>query len=57
MPGIDPVLQVFLDDANPFADIQKKMNEYTSWVTGFFGGDNKSKAEDTKAHSEIMSTV
>lgn len=28
VPGIEPVLEVFIDDVNPFADIQKKMGEY-----------------------------
>lgn len=28
VPGIEPVLEVFIDDVNPFADIQKKLGEY-----------------------------
>lgn len=28
VPGIEPVLEVFIDDVNPFADIQKKIGEY-----------------------------
>lgn len=52
VPAIEPVLEVFIDDSNPFADIQKKIDEYrkkidettssiTSSVTGLFGGDVK----------------
>lgn len=28
VPGIQPVLEVFIDDVNPFADVQKKIGEY-----------------------------
>jgi MICOS complex subunit MIC60 len=28
VPGIEPVLEVFIDDVNPFADVQKKIDEY-----------------------------
>lgn len=51
VPAVEPVLEVFIDDSNPFADIQKKIDEYrkkidettssiTSSVTGLFGGDS-----------------
>lgn len=33
VPGIEPVLEVFIDDVNPFADIQKKLGEYQKKVT------------------------
>lgn len=28
VPALEPVLEVFIDDVNPFADIQKKLEEY-----------------------------
>lgn len=43
VPGIEPVLEVFIDDVNPFADIQKKIGEY------------KKKIDDTT--SSISSSV
>jgi MICOS complex subunit MIC60 len=43
VPGIVPVLEVFIDDVNPFADIQKKLGEY------------KKKIDETT--SSISSTV
>jgi MICOS complex subunit MIC60 len=33
VPAIEPVLEVFIDDKNPFEDVQKKFNEYTSSVS------------------------
>lgn len=59
VPGIEPVLEVFIDDVNPFADVQKKMSEYrkkidetsssiTSSVTGLFGGGD-TKSEPAKS--------
>lgn len=33
VPAIETVLEVFIDDKNPFDDVQKKFNEYTSSVT------------------------
>lgn len=53
VPAIEPVLEVFLDDSNPLADVQKKfeeysakMNEYTSYVKNLFGSDDKAKTDD-----------
>lgn len=53
VPAIEPVLEVFLDDSNPLADVQKKfeeysakLNEYTSSVKNLFGSDDKSKTDD-----------
>lgn len=43
VPAIEPVLEVFIDDVNPFADIQKKIGEY------------KKKIDDTT--SSISSSV
>jgi mitofilin len=33
VPQIEPVLEVFIDDKNPFADVQKKYEEYKTSVT------------------------
>jgi MICOS complex subunit MIC60 len=33
VPAIEPVLEIFIDDKNPFADVQKKFGEYSSSVT------------------------
>lgn len=33
VPGIEPVLEVFIDDVNPFADIQKKLGEYQQKIS------------------------
>lgn len=59
VPGIEPVLEVFIDDVNPFADIQKKLGEYkkkidetttsiSSTFTNLFGGDSKSDQAKSK---------
>lgn len=59
VPAIEPVLEVFIDDVNPFADVQKKIEEYrkkisdtmssaTSSVTSLFGGDSKSEPAKCK---------
>lgn len=33
VPQIEPVLEVFIDDKNPFDDVQKKFNEYKASVS------------------------
>lgn len=33
VPAIEPVLEVFIDDKNPFDDVQKKFGEYTQSVS------------------------
>jgi MICOS complex subunit MIC60 len=63
VPGIEPVLEVFIDDVNPFADIQKKLGEYrqkidettssiTSSVTNIFGGDSKIEPAKSNPQSD-----
>lgn len=36
VPAIEPVLEVFIDDKNPFEDVQKKFNQYTSSVSSSY---------------------
>lgn len=33
IPAIEPVLEVFIDDKNPFGDVTKKFEEYKTTVT------------------------
>lgn len=59
VPAIEPVLELLLDDGNPFANVQNKINEYqkkisettssiTSSVSGFTGSSFKEKKEGKK---------
>jgi mitofilin len=45
VPAVEPILEVLLDDANPLADIQNKIDEYTKSITGFFGGSSSEKSK------------
>lgn len=65
VPGVQPVLEVFIDDVNPFADVQKKLGEYwkkiddttssiKSSVTGLFGGESKIEPAKSKVHSAAI---
>jgi hypothetical protein len=48
VPAVEPVLEVLLDDANPFADVQKKIDEYTKSITSFFGGSSDKPKDEVK---------
>lgn len=48
VPSIEPVLQMFIDDTNPFADVQKKIDHFTSSITGLFGGSSEKPKEEPK---------
>lgn len=50
VPAIEPVLEVFIDDKNPFDDVSKKFEEYKSTVSS-------SVSSITSSVSNITSSV
>lgn len=52
VPGADKALKILLQEEKPFEDLSKKLDEYTSAVTGFFGGGDSSKEEPKPVKSK-----
>ncbi|XP_050068847.1 MICOS complex subunit Mic60 isoform X2 [Anopheles maculipalpis] len=55
VPALEPVLKTLLQETNPLDEVTKKMDdisktigEYTSTITGFFGGGEEEKKQDKK---------
>ena len=53
-PAIEPVLEVFIDDKNPFEDVQKKFNEYTSSVSSSFDSVKTSVSNATSSVTNLF---
>lgn len=49
VPGADKALKILLQEEKPLEDLSKKLDEYTSAVTGFFGGGSDSSKEESKS--------
>ncbi|XP_058062762.1 MICOS complex subunit Mic60 isoform X2 [Anopheles bellator] len=54
-PALEPVLKMLLQETNPLDEVTKKMDdisktigEYTSTITGFFGGSEEEKKAEKK---------
>lgn len=52
VPGSDKALKILLQEEKPFDDLSKKFDEYTSAVTGFFGGGDSTKDEPKSVKSK-----
>uniref|UniRef100_A0A4Y0BPU5 MICOS complex subunit MIC60 n=1 Tax=Anopheles funestus TaxID=62324 RepID=A0A4Y0BPU5_ANOFN len=55
VPALEPVLKALLQETHPLDEVSKKMDdisktigEYTSTITGFFGGGEEEKKQDKK---------
>nr|XP_040227518.2 MICOS complex subunit Mic60 isoform X1 [Anopheles coluzzii] len=55
VPALEPVLKTLLQETNPLDEVSKKMDdisktigEYTSTITGFFGGGEEEKKQEKK---------
>ncbi|XP_052869919.1 MICOS complex subunit Mic60 isoform X2 [Anopheles cruzii] len=55
VPALEPVLKMLLQETNPLDEVSKKMDdisktigEYTSTITGFFGGSEEEKKAEKK---------
>ncbi|XP_053669452.1 MICOS complex subunit Mic60 [Anopheles marshallii] len=55
VPALEPVLKALLQETNPLDEVSKKMDdisktigEYTSTITGFFGGGEEEKKQEKK---------
>ncbi|XP_035891440.1 MICOS complex subunit Mic60 isoform X2 [Anopheles stephensi] len=55
VPALEPVLKTLLQETNPLDEVSKKIDdisktigEYTSTITGFFGGGEEEKKQDKK---------
>ena len=53
VPALEPVLKTLLQETNPLDEVSKKMDdisktigEYTSTITGFFGGGEEEKKQE-----------
>jgi MICOS complex subunit MIC60 len=57
VPGIEPVLEVFIDDVNPFADIQKKLGEYRKKIDDTTSSISSSVSSVTSTVSSATSSV
>jgi mitofilin len=57
VPAIEPVLEVFIDDKNPFDDVSKKFGEYKTTVTSSFSSLSSSVSSITSSVSNITSSV
>lgn len=54
VPGIEPVLEVFIDDVNPFADIQKKIGEYQTKITDTTSSISSSVSSATSSVTNLF---
>uniref|UniRef100_A0A336M9P5 MICOS complex subunit MIC60 n=1 Tax=Culicoides sonorensis TaxID=179676 RepID=A0A336M9P5_CULSO len=52
VPGADKALKILLQEEKPLEDLSKKVSEYTSVVTGFFGGSDSVKEEPKPVKKE-----
>lgn len=57
VPGIEPVLEVFIDDVNPFADVQKKIGEYKKKIDETTSSISSSVSSVTSSVSSATSSV
>ena len=57
VPAFEPVLEMFIDDKNPFGDVSKKFEEYKSTVTSSVDSITSSVSNLTSSVSNITSSV
>lgn len=56
VPQIEPVLEMFIDDKNPFDDVQKKFNEYSSSISSSFNNISSSVSSVTSSVTNLFSS-
>lgn len=56
VPAIEPVLEVFIDDKNPFDDVSKKFEEYKSTVTSSVSSITSSVSNITSSVTNLFSS-
>lgn len=57
VPAVEPVLEMFIDDKNPFDDVQKKFNQYKTSVSSTFDSVSSSVSSVSSSVSSVSSTV
>lgn len=54
VPAIEPVLEVFIDDKNPFGDVTKKLDEYKTSITSSVSSISSSVSNVTSSVTNLF---